>query len=180
MEENQSEKVRQKRIQEMIADLNSKNERKVINALKMVPHEGSAEMMEPLFRLLQEGPNQEIRILLEKTLYNLKDPNCLPAMIDILKNKEHKAMHRDVLNAMWQSGLEVHDELELLVTLAIEGDFMTAMEVVTIIEHSEIDDDKALTSSIARMDKAVEIKDDKQDLMVSMSQLLLDKLLGDQ
>lgn len=179
MAEQEGNKEQEKRAKEMIADLRSKNERKVIGALKRVPHDGTPDMIEPLFDIMAQNPSDEVRILLEKTLNNLKDPNCVAPMVGILRNEDKADQHREVLSSLWQSGLDVTDELELLVDLAIQSDYLTVIEVVTIIENLEFDDDSSLTDSIAKMDEAVEVQGETQDLLVSLRQLLLDKLLGD-
>lgn len=74
------EKGKSKRIEEMIADLRSKNDRRVIGALKKVPHEGSPEMIEPMFDLFSEIQTKDVKILLEK---NIEQP------------KRHKLHHPD-------------------------------------------------------------------------------------
>ena len=180
MSESNKEQQRQQQVQNIIIDLESRNERKVIGALKRVPHEGSPEMMEALFTLYAQSPSEEVIILLEKTLHNLKDPACVEPMMDVLNDDQKDKQHAKVLSALWQSGLDVSEHLHILVDRAVKGDFLTAMEAMTVIENLEFSNDDALTKSIQQMDKAVEVKDDKQDLMVSLRQVLLDKLLGGQ
>jgi len=174
------EKGKSKRIEEMIADLRSKNDRRVIGALKKVPHEGSPEMIEPMFDLFSEIQTKDVKILLEKTLNNLKDTNCIIPMVGILRDSKRSALHKEVLNSIWQSGLDVAEELPLLIDIAASSDFMTTVEVVTVIENLEFDNDTLLTDAIARMDEVVEQQGDKQALVISLRQLLLDKLLGEQ
>lgn len=72
------------------------------------------------------------------------------------------------------------EELPLLIDIAASSDFMTTVEVVTVIENLEFDNDTLLTDAIARMDEVVEQQGDKQALLISLRQLLLDKLLGEQ
>lgn len=168
------------RIKNLILDLESKNERKIIGALKRVPHEGSPEIMEALFNLYAQSPSNEVVILLEKSIHNLKDPACIEPMMNVLVDEKKQNLHAKVLAAFWQSGLDVSEHLEELVQSAIKGDFIIAMEATTVIENLEFTNDQALTHSIEAMDKAVEVKDEKQDLIVSLRQVLLDKLLGDQ
>jgi len=39
---------------------------------------------------------------------------------------------------LWQSSLDASDHIEKLVTIAIQGDFMTIIEVGTVIESFEL------------------------------------------
>ena len=171
---------RQQRIQELIGDLGSKNERKIVGALKRIPHEGSPAMMEALFNLYAQSPSEEVELLLEKVVHNLKDPACVDPIIDLLSRKDKQEQHPMIIGALWQSGLDVSEHVEFLIERAIDGSFLTAIEVMTVIENQEFDNDDALTKAIQAMDKAVEKKGEKQDLLVSLRQILLDKLLGEQ
>lgn len=178
MEEQQEERERIE--QSIIADLKSKNERKIIGALKLVPHEGSPKMIVPMFEILLGHASDDVKMLLEKTVFNLKDPDCIDPLISLLENKKYYDIQTAVLTSIWQSGLDVSNHIEILVDTAINGDYMTVIEVITIIEHIEVDDDTALTQAIQKMDKAVEVKSETQTVLSSLRQLLLDKLLGEQ
>lgn len=172
-------KTKQQRIDETIAELSSRNERQIIGALKRIPHEGSPQMIEALFSLYAQSPSKEVIILLEKVVHNLKDADCIMPMLDLLENGKHAKIHAPILASFWQSGLDVSEHLETLVNAAIAGDFLTAMEALTVIENLEFSNDDAITKSIQLMDKAVELKSDKQTLLVELRQVLLDKLLGE-
>ena len=173
------EEQKQQRIHRIIQDLGSKNERRVIEALKLIPHEGTPQMIAPMIELFQHHPSKDVRILLEKTLFNLKDQDCATPLIELLKSDAHKDVRQKVLSTIWQSGLDVSEELELLVDIAVNSDYLTVIEVITIIENLEDFNDDALTDSIAKMDEVVGKQSETQDLLVSLRQLLLDKLLGE-
>jgi len=166
--------------QRIIADLRSNNERKIIGALKLVPHEGTPNMIVPMFELMLRPMNEEVKMLLEKTLHNLKDPNCVDPLISLLEQKKYCDIQAAVLTSIWQSGLDVTEHIEILVETAINGDYMTVIEVITIIENLEFNNDAGLTHAIKRMDQAVEVKSETQTVLTSLCQLLLDKLLGEQ
>src|SRR5687768_2055332 len=119
-------KVEEKKTRKLIDELQSGNERKVIGALKRVPHEGSPEVILPMLYLFAKKPSQGIRILLEKTLYNLKDPAALEPLVGALKDKKLKGIQADILTFIWQSGLDASPYINLLVDAAIEGEYMCA------------------------------------------------------
>jgi len=168
-----------KKEQEIIADLASKNERKIIGALKRIPHEGTPAMIRPMFDLLLDGVTGEQQLLLDKVLHNLKDKECRTPLIDLLKEDAYYEVQPAILASIWQSGLDVQDEVEFLTDVAINGEFMTVLEVVTILENLELTDTEAISASIKKLDKAVEIKSETQEILVSMRELLLSQLLDD-
>ncbi|MBT3647860.1 MAG: hypothetical protein HN542_06435 [Flavobacteriales bacterium] len=168
---------RKTQIENIIIDLRSKNEKKVLGALKRIPHDGSPEMIRPMFELVLAGPSSEARILLDKTLNNLKDRGVKESLIELLMDKDFYHVQPEVLNCVWQSGVDLGDRIELLIDISINGTYMTVLEVCTVIENIEVIDTEALSESIKRMDKAVAIKSETQDILVSLRELLLEKLL---
>ena len=98
----------------------------------------------------------------------------------MLEKKKYYDIQTEVLTSIWQSGLDVTEHIDTLIETAINGDYMTVIEVITIIEHLEFDNDAGLTAAIQKMDKAVEIKSETQTVLGSLRQLLLDKLLGEE
>jgi hypothetical protein len=177
--ENQEEFIPDpKRTQKLIAELGDRDERKVIGALKRVPHEGSPEVIPALLSLLAAKPSKEVQLLLEKSLFNLKDAKCIDPLIFALTDKKLTEIKPDILTCIWQSGLDASDELSLLIDIAISDDFLTAIEVLTIVDNTENYRDELLSENIAKLDQAITVKSDKNDLLGNLRQVLLEKLLG--
>lgn len=168
---------KKRRTKKLINDLESGDERKVMGALKRIPHEGSPEVINPMLALLIKKPSQEVRILLEKTLYNLKDPAVMEPLATALRDEKFRSIQADILAFIWQSGLDASPYIQLLVEVAIHGEYMTAVEALTIADSLEDFEDNNLTESIKMLDKATEVKSDKSDLLGNLRQILLDKLL---
>ena len=166
-----------KKVQKIIEDLQSRDERKVIGALKKVPHDGNNEVILPMLQLLATSPSSDIQLLLEKSLYNLKDQSCIGPLIDALNEKELIPIRAEILTCIWQSGLDASEDLEFLIQLAIDGDFMTAVEVMTIIDNMEGFPDEPLTNSIKLMDNALDAHHENAKLLGNIRQILLEKLL---
>ena len=104
-----TEEEKNNKVNAIIADLGSKNERKIISALKLIPHEGTPEMIRPMFDLLMDGVTGEQQILLDKVLHNLKDKECKQPLIDLLKEDKYYEVQPAILASLWQSGLEVQE-----------------------------------------------------------------------
>lgn len=168
---------KKRKITKLISDLESGEERKVIGALKRIPHEGSPEVITPMLQLLVKNPSPEVRILLEKTLYNLKDPATLEPLAAALNVEKFRPVQADILAFIWQSGLDASPYISLLVDVAIQGEYMTAVEALTIADSLEDFQDNDLTESIKKLDKATEVKSEKSDLLGNLRQILLEKLL---
>ncbi|GAB4375812.1 MAG: hypothetical protein Kow0075_02450 [Salibacteraceae bacterium] len=170
-------KAEDKKRKELIDDLRSGNETKVIAALKRVPSEGSVEMIEPLLELLETNPSREVGKLLDNVLNNLKNPHSVDGIVKWLKNPAKKALHARLLSAIWHSGLPVSEHVVVFTQLAIDGDYMTAVEVMTVLDNTEGFTDEDLSESIRILDKAIETPSDKTELLGNIRQVLLEKLL---
>jgi hypothetical protein len=166
-----------KKVQKIIEELTSRDERKVIGALKRVPHDGNHEVIIPMLQLLATQPSSDIQLLLEKSLYNLKDPNCVAPLIDSLRNDKLKSIRAEILTCVWQSGLDASNELEFLIELSIKEDFMTAVEVMTILDNMEGFQDDLLTNGIKQLDVALDNHHENAKLLGNIRQILVEKLL---
>lgn len=162
----------------IIEDLNSGNDAKIIQALEAISEYGNAEMLSHLINLFVSNPSKEVLGLLEKVLFNLKDPNVIPALIDLLKSDAHAANRAAIMSVIWQSGLDVSEHVVLFTNIAIAGDYMTAFEALTVIDSQEVFQEEQLQESIKMLDKALERKGEIQTLLVNLRQIMLDKLLG--
>jgi hypothetical protein len=173
-----TEKPIGKRIKKLISELKSRDERIVIGALKRVPHEGSVEVIFPMLELLATEPSSEVQMLLEKSLFNLKDPAAIDPMMFALVDKKFISIRQHILTCIWQSGLDPSNELNTLIDIAINGDYMTGIEILTIVDNHDGFPDEDLNESIVKLDKVLLKKSEKTDLLGNLRQVLLDKLLG--
>lgn len=171
------EELKKKQAQ-LIQNLKSENDTIVISALKAIPEDGSPEMLPYLVKLWVSNPGQEITDLTEKVLFNLKDPAVIPTLVKMLRDDAFAADRAAILTVIWQSGLDISEELILLVNIALAGDYMTAFEVLTVIDHLEEFEEEKLTEAIKMLDKALERKSETQSVLLNLHQILLDKLLG--
>ena len=166
-----------KRIKKLITDLGAREERIVIGALKRIPHEGNHEVIKPMLQLLATNPSSDIQLLLEKSLFNLKDPKAIDPLLDALTDAELLGIRAEVLACIWQSGIDVSEHLSLLIDIAISDEFMTGVEVLTIVDNGEGYPDDHVTDSITKLDGAMVGKSDKTALLGNLRQVLLEKLL---
>lgn len=166
-----------KRTQKLIEALASRDERKVIGALKQIPHDGTVDVIRPMLSLLATEPSADVQLLLQNSLFNLKDAASLPVLIEALRDAEFADIQVEILESVWQSGLNGAEYLNAMVSIAVNNDYLVAIEAMTIIENSEGFSDEDLSNGIKLLDKALEKKTEKFELLSSLRQMLLDKLL---
>ncbi len=178
MTKQEDEQAKRKQvINNLTKDLESKDERKVIAALKRIPHEGSSEMIPQMLNLVKSGPSDDVRVLLEKILFSLKDTACVPPLIEALQNPDYKDVRFIIIGAFWQSGLDVSEHLSIIVEAATTGDYMTAVEALSVIENTEGYSDRELAKSIKLLDAALKENKDSHLLLEGIRETLVDHLL---
>lgn len=126
----------EKKIQLIIADLRSNDPAKVKKSLALVKTEGNAMMIPALLDLVnnkQMNLDKEI----EDIFFNLRDSDVIEPIVELLKDEKYLTKRRFLLTAIWNSSLDFSFYLPEFVAIAVEGDFMEAMDCLTIIENLE-------------------------------------------
>ena len=106
-------------------------------ALQSLKTHGDVSIIEPLIRFQGSEDGAELRADIHEFLADVHDDQAIPEFIRIAEEEELTAYRNDVLNILWNSKLDFSGYIDSIVTLAVEGDFMTAMECLTIIENME-------------------------------------------
>lgn len=124
-----------KRIQQLINDLESTSQEKVLKTIAILEDEGTADVIQPLCDTYMRQASEEVKEKIENFLNKLSDSSALPAMVDALRNEDNKEMRRVLVGACWQSKLDFSDYLADFVAIASEGDFLETFECYTVIEN---------------------------------------------
>jgi len=128
-----------KKIEELINDLKKTESKVQIQAIKDLKIYGNKITIEPLIALHIESTNNVVKSEIEDLLNTLKTNNVQETVIDCLTNPDFELAHQIILSSIWNSNLDYSDYLNEIVETAINGDFMIAMECLTIFENMEVD-----------------------------------------
>lgn len=119
--------------------LHSTKTNEVIGALQKIPEQGNATLIKPLLRTYLAWPDvADIRARIEKILGELKTQEAIPELISALQSEEFGELRAMIISVFWHAGIYPTDELDVLISNAIKGDFMVALEVVTVVENSDV------------------------------------------
>lgn len=162
-------------------DLLSSKEDEVLKALKEVKEHGSPAVMPALIKATLQPVSPQVFEEGKKILNTLKDNNCVDAIMESLKDHQY-AKNRSVLAAsLWEAGLTVDDRLIELVEIAVESDYLTAIEITTIIENIETGFPfEEVTEAAQTINEHVEESDDdhKNVLLLSLAETLNGMVAG--
>ncbi len=131
--------VKNKRVEALMSLLHSTKTNEVIGALQKIPEQGNASLIKPLLRTYLAWPDEaDIRARIEKILGELKTQDAVPELISALEDQEFDELRAMIISVFWHAGIYPTDELDVLISSAIKGDFMVAVEVVTVVENSDV------------------------------------------
>lgn len=131
------EKRKDKKIQSIIGDLVSGNEQKFTGAINALQSLGSGSLIPELAKLLRADLTGKNRNELVELFNDLKDTDAIPFMMDVVKDDNNADIRQVLLTTIWSSKLDYSQYLPDFVSIATEGDFMEALECLTIIENLE-------------------------------------------
>lgn len=157
-----------------INNLKSDDSKIVIGALKNIAKNGSPASAEALIKLLITNPSPAIDEQVRSILTSLKKSEMLDVVIQWLgddKTKDHTAF---LVSCIWESGFQSEAHAEFLVDLAIKGDYMTCLEVLTVIENFEKSlPEGQVMNMIYNLDEALENgSEDKAALLLSLKEVI--------
>ncbi len=127
-----------------------------------------------LIEVLKEHESSERRLML---IDKLRNQTGLDFLVDqIEKNKKDPEVNI-LIGACWEIAIDCASKLEFFVQQAIEGSFMSCLEVVTLVEeyiYSEVDE-KRIDDCVAKVQSQIKIEktDEKKHLLEELKKVLL-------
>ena len=162
-------------IKDIITQFKSEDATVVLEAIKKNRKKGNAASFKALLELLRDTDEPTVEAAIIEFLYDLKDEESIPVLLDAIQDEEYTFYQSFLVATFWQSAIDGSPYLDLFVSTAINGDYMTSLEALTVIEnfdsayaHDELLD---LESDI---NEAVEKEEneDKKALLVSMADVV--------
>lgn len=129
----QSKKVK---LSEALKQFQSNVETDVLAALKLFEQQGDISILPMVFEKLRS-----CELIIEKAILGfLSDIQKIEAkaiFIQFLTEEKEQVLRQKVLTTLWNSKLTYDEHLPFFVMLASTGDFMQALECLTIIENMQ-------------------------------------------
>lgn len=129
-------KQEQQRIAKIMEDLHSSDSKKVVKAIKSLESNGNSTVILPLAELLLEGTHSHQAEIIE-LLCSLKDTSVTVEIMEIIENEKFLPIRQLMLSVVWNTKVDFSDYIDDFVLIATTGDFMEALDCLTIIENLE-------------------------------------------
>jgi hypothetical protein len=134
---NLNKKDQKSKIKQLVADLNSGIPKQISSALKELQLHGDISILRPLVELLKTDlpPATQTEILF--FLADVSTSKATVEMMAILKDESLLPQRQIVLSTIWNSKLDYSPYIAEFVEIACEGNFLEALDCLTIIENLE-------------------------------------------
>jgi hypothetical protein len=130
-----SGKQQSQKIKQIITTLNSENELKISTAISSLQTNGDPSILEPMVKLLLTDLSVKNRSEIVEFLCSLKDSRAVDEMMRIIADTNYLNLRHLLLSTLWNSKLDYSYFLPEFVEIAVDGNFMEALECLTIIEN---------------------------------------------
>ena len=167
------------KLKQLLVDLQSGDEVKAIGAVKELRVYGNNAAVEPLIDTMVSTKSTLLYDAIKKVLFELKTPNAASAIVAALKKPSTEGHRHVLVAAFWEAGLDGAAHIEQLVELAINEDYLTCLECLTVLENLGSGFDGEQVFPLIKQVKDAMGKDEQKDmLLTSMVQVLQDMVIG--
>jgi hypothetical protein len=165
------------RFKELSKALKSKDPLELRNTLKEIEDEDDVRLIKPLIALGKRNKNEEINLKISQLLFDLKLTKGHSIILNELKNMEPNPFRSVLISTIWNANIAAMDHLEMLVKLAVEGNFLEAIECLTVIEETEgVIEEEQVLESILMLKEYLSIPENKDSDKTTIIQDILLKV----
>lgn len=161
-------------ITQIINDIHSSDELVVLKALVKVRDKGQTAILNPLFDVFEATESDKVRVEIKSILADLKDTYALEVIVERLKEGSDE-LNEVLLFALWSSNLNAVDFIPEVVEAAKDGNYMVALEALTVIENLDgpFSNEKLTEAQFILNEYFSENIDDKEAIMQSILDVIL-------
>lgn len=159
----------------IIKDLQGNDTQKVLTAIKQLRKSGKPEAIEPLLDVYLVNKDSEVQQAITELLFDLKAENTTQAIINAIENDKYFSIKAFLISIFWQSGLDASNHLSYLVQEAVNGDFNTCLEALTVIENFDATfGEDEVNDLIFDVEETIDMEEneEKQKLLISLRMVL--------
>ena len=167
---NKAEKNKTNFNNSILEDLKYSDKTRVNNAIKKLSNKADASIIKALLELYSTlKEDSYVKKQLKDVFSQLKISKAVPVLIKGLSHKENQIKEL-CLFSLWSSSLDAADYLPPIVQCACKGDYMVALEALTLVENLEgpFSEQDLIESMIFINEYLSEGGDDKVDLIKSI------------
>ena len=131
------EKERKKKVNSLLKELKTKDEKTLKKVVISLKQYGDSSILEPLLERWNEGVSNEVETEIQNLFNDIKSNDSSQPIMEGIRNPKYEKIKKALLNSVWNTKVDYSEYLVDFVDIAVKGDFMEALECLTIIENLE-------------------------------------------
>lgn len=154
------EKDRQKKAKALVKELETQDPEKLKVAIKALKIYGDSKTVKPILDRWIVGVNDEAEKEIQVLLNDIKQSDSSTPVMEAVNDTKYLSIRRALLTTIWNTKVDYSEYLVDFVNIAVDGDFMDALECLTIIENLEgpFDEHQFLDAQVA-LSEFADLKD---------------------
>ncbi len=128
-------KKQSQKLQSILIDLHSGDEKKASKAIKSLEAHGNATVIKDLAECLLNTSSEVNKSEIMELLSSLKDSTIAVEMIEVITDEHFLEVRQPLLSTVWNMKVDFSNYIDDFVQIAVEGDFLEALDCLTIIEN---------------------------------------------
>lgn len=165
----------EKAVDVIIKDFGASDQTIVLDAIKRNRKYGNNKSFKALLDLLRDTDEPLVETAIIEFLFDLRHQSAADVLIQAIQDEEMSFYHNFLVSTFWQSSIDGSDYLDVFVKVAINGDYMVALEALTVIENFDSAyNEHELLELEAEVQEACDNEDnsDKKQLLVSLGDVV--------
>ncbi len=128
-------KSQQQKVDFLLKELSSEEEKRVSEAIGALSNVGNSTVIFPVASCLLQTKSEKNRKEILHFFSSLIDPDVAGTMIKLLQDDDFLAIRQVMLTTIWSGKIDFSAYIAEFVEVAVEGDFVIALDCLTIIEQ---------------------------------------------
>jgi len=125
------------KIKKLLEDIQSTDEKKISKAVKSLESHGNTTVIKPLANRLLSPISEKNKTEILELFSSLKDSSACVEVMEIIEDEKFRSIRQWMLSTIWNTKVDFSGYIDEFVLIATQGDFMEAMDCLTIIENLE-------------------------------------------
>lgn len=122
-------------LKKALAELELGDKKKTDKAFQTIAKSGNVLVLKELLNMLLNKENAYVNKKIFQLIADISDKAVKEILIDALNDERFESVRTSLINTVWNSKIDFSEFIAEFVALSLQGDFMQAIECLTVIEN---------------------------------------------
>ena len=124
------------KFKEAVKNIESKNDIKIVEGIKLLRESGKPEAVELITNLLRNEISEEVKKECTKFLNDIKDQFASKYIVEEINKNTDKELLGILVSCAWQNNLDFSEYMETFARIVLQEEYLIAFEAFTVIENN--------------------------------------------